>query len=596
MLGISLGLTARLNSSAFNPAVLFGLTDTGWVYEHSDFSTLFQDAAGTIPVTDVGQPVGLQLDKSKGLVLGSELVTNRTFDSGSAAGWINLGSDAALPNSYVVDGAMRVGSATNQTVATAIPAVSTTTTIRISFMARRVGGTAVDMQVWLSQQYGENIVTIRSYGNISTAWTSYTLIFLNSGFSRNRFSIREQAGTSGIVEIDDISIRELRGNHRTQSISLNRPTLARHPLGGIRNRLTFTEQFDNAAWTKFNATTTLNATTAPDGTTTAEALLETATTAGHSAHQSINTVDGATYSASVYIKPNGRNFAFLRTSNTAGDANLHGVSVDLMAATAALAVGSPANISCVAAANGFVRVSFSFSAVTTARIEVITSTDGVYANRSYAGDITKGLFVWGAQLELGSTATDYQRVVTPFDVTEAGVPDLHYLSYDGINDSMATASFAWGTDKATVVAGVRKLSDAAGARTIVETSTNSDSTNGTFRLGTDAATFTWRSRGTVSANPSGAGAQPITAVLTGIGDIAGDVARLRRNAAQVGEVLTDQGTGNFLTYPAYFGARAGTSLFFNGREYSQFAINRLLTTDELAQIEAYTAGKTGVVL
>ena len=451
MLGIGTSLRSSRglrSSAAFNPTALFGLTDTGWVYEHSDFSTLFQDAAGTIPVTAVGQPVGRQLDKSG------------------------------------------------------------------------------------------------------------------------------------------------KGNHRTQSIALNRPTLARHPLGGIRNLLTYTEEFDNAAWVKANTSVTSGA----------ESIIIPNTTNGeHRFFQEIVTRAsvGNIVRCAIDVKASGYNFAWIGSFN---GTNYNYAIVDLTDGSidAQSASGSPTitslgdgwyRIAISGSVSGINRAYHAFCPVAAAAVGLTTINVP-----TFAGNGTSGCFARYPQMEFNSTATDYQRVTTPFDVTEAGVPDLHYLSYDGINDSMATASFAWGTDKATVVAGVRKLSDAAGARTIVETSTNSDSTNGTFRLGTDAATFTWRSRGTVSANPSGAGAQPITAVLTGIGDIAGDVARLRRNAAQVGEVLTDQGTGNLLTYPAYFGARAGTSLFFNGREYSQFAINRLLTAAELAQIEAYTAGKTGVVL
>ncbi len=45
-------------------AELFANGEQGVWYDPSDFSTLFQDAAGTIPVTGVGQPVGRMLDKS----------------------------------------------------------------------------------------------------------------------------------------------------------------------------------------------------------------------------------------------------------------------------------------------------------------------------------------------------------------------------------------------------------------------------------------------------------------------------------------------------------------------------------------------------
>lgn len=47
----------------FHPNELFSTTDGVW-YDPSDMSTMFQDAAGTIPVTSVGQPVGKILDKS----------------------------------------------------------------------------------------------------------------------------------------------------------------------------------------------------------------------------------------------------------------------------------------------------------------------------------------------------------------------------------------------------------------------------------------------------------------------------------------------------------------------------------------------------
>jgi hypothetical protein len=50
--------------AAFTPATLFGTSDQGVWYDPSDFSTLFQDSAGTTPVTALEQPVGLMLDKS----------------------------------------------------------------------------------------------------------------------------------------------------------------------------------------------------------------------------------------------------------------------------------------------------------------------------------------------------------------------------------------------------------------------------------------------------------------------------------------------------------------------------------------------------
>jgi hypothetical protein len=49
---------------AFTPLELFQSGEQGVWYEPSDLSTLFQDAAGTTPVTSDGDPVGLMQDKS----------------------------------------------------------------------------------------------------------------------------------------------------------------------------------------------------------------------------------------------------------------------------------------------------------------------------------------------------------------------------------------------------------------------------------------------------------------------------------------------------------------------------------------------------
>lgn len=51
-------------SSSFNIGELFENNEQGVWFDPNDLSTLFQDQAGTIPVTSVGQVVGLMLDKS----------------------------------------------------------------------------------------------------------------------------------------------------------------------------------------------------------------------------------------------------------------------------------------------------------------------------------------------------------------------------------------------------------------------------------------------------------------------------------------------------------------------------------------------------
>jgi hypothetical protein len=51
-------------TSSFDPSTLFSSGQKGFWYDVSDLSTLFQDTAGTVPVTTAGQTVGKMLDKS----------------------------------------------------------------------------------------------------------------------------------------------------------------------------------------------------------------------------------------------------------------------------------------------------------------------------------------------------------------------------------------------------------------------------------------------------------------------------------------------------------------------------------------------------
>ena len=64
ILGNPILTAALLSGSTFTPAALFAGGEQGVWYDPTDLTTMFQDAAGTTPVTAVEQPVGLIRDKS----------------------------------------------------------------------------------------------------------------------------------------------------------------------------------------------------------------------------------------------------------------------------------------------------------------------------------------------------------------------------------------------------------------------------------------------------------------------------------------------------------------------------------------------------
>lgn len=173
----------------------------------------------------------------------------------------------------------------------------------------------------------------------------------------------------------------------------------------------------------------------------------------------------------------------------------------------------------------------------------------------------------------------------------------YYLDFDGSNDFMSAAAVDLsGTDAATVIAGVRKTSDAA-TGIVMEMSTNSSVTSGTiaiFSALSNGPNFGFRHKGTAGADSSGVGIPaPYLAVVSGIGDISGDRNQIRINGGYAGQNTIDQGTGNLTSQTLYVGMRGGTSVPFAGRLYG--LIIRGATTDNatLATAEAWMNEKTG---
>lgn len=571
MLDLSLAINIGTRIGGFSPATLFAASEPGGWYD-IDPAYLFQDSAGTTPVTAPGQTVGMVLDRSKGLVLGPELVTNGDFSSGST-GWT-------------------VG--TNWSVGSGIASKTAGAAGNLSQSAGIVNGRFYQITFALTVSGGSVWVNVGSSGSFSNAQTTGGNISLIVAANGATGAIEFQAGSGAVATVDNISVKELPGNHLTQSSLSNRAIYGVEPIGGRRNLLTYTEQFDDAAWTKVNAAISANVAVAPDGTTTADRL--TASTTGAQLYQTVTLADSTTYAASVYLKKGaGSDWAYIRFRNKAGG-NFY-LWANLATGVVGSTSGSPTSFSFSAAGNGWYRLSVVASSGTgaTTPYVYVSSATGDTAGSPAASD---ELLVWGAQLEAGSTATAYQRVVTAFDVTEAGVPSLSYIQFDGSDDWLVSPTITPGIDKAQVFAGVRTLADTTGS--IAETSADSSTNNGAFSLFTLAGADDVQllSRGTTAVNIRHDGAtEPFTAVYAGTADIAADGLVLRSNGTQVNQSTSDQGTGNYLAYPLYVGRRGGTSLPYNGRIYSlivRFGAN--LSASTITQTENWVAGKTGITI
>jgi hypothetical protein len=220
---------------------------------------------------------------------------------------------------------------------------------------------------------------------------------------------------------------------------------------------------------------------------------------------------------------------------------------------------------------------------------------GLRGGQTPANSNTADILVWGADLRTGSSAGTYQRIAAATDYATAGfLPYLYFIT----DDSFSTGSIDFtATDKMFVCTGVTKLSDNVAYTVICELSADLSMNAGSFVLAPNVGTYEMFSKGTLQASASASGyTAPVTNVVTGTGNIAGDSVVLRVNGSQVATSSANQGTGNFGNYPLYIGRRANTSLPFNGNFYQLIVCGKTLSASELASTESFVAAKTGVAI
>jgi len=397
-----------------------------------------------------------------------------------------------------------------------------------------------------------------------------------------------------------ISDKSGRGNHAFQTTSASRPTLARIPSSGRRNLLNHSEQLDNAAWTTVQCSISANNSTAPDGSSTADLILENGATASRYAQQSLTTTV-QTYTFSIYLKNptlNGRRYALLYHNES-----VKGWAFDLqngvVGVGGTVGVTAPAAYGIESVGSGWYRCYITITGTAASnQFRVYPLNNDGSGAASYAGDSVSGILAWGAQLETGSTATSYQKVVATTDVTQSGVSDLWHLVFDGSDDSLVTNALDFtATDEMTVIAGVRKLSDAARG-TICELTATIASNNGAFHLtapNAASATYAFESKGTALTDTVASSVTaPITSVVSGASDISGDANVIRVNGTQSDSDTGDQGTGNYSNSAIFIGRRNQATLPFTGHIYQLIIRGRTTPTGKLLEAERFVGKKTGV--
>ena len=194
------------------------------------------------------------------------------------------------------------------------------------------------------------------------------------------------------------------------------------PLRVGGNRLLWSEDFYEATWAKSLSAVTANATTAPDGTLTADKFAESSTASGlHYCSQTFN-ASNVRLVFSIYLKAAERSQCFIKISNNVN--SLASAYFDLSAGTIITTASGGTDVTSPIAAiesagNGWYRCSIavtkaSYNQQARPYVHIRSTSD------SYAGTAGSGIYVWGAQMEIGGSMTAYYPTTTePSGVRDA---------------------------------------------------------------------------------------------------------------------------------------------------------------------------------
>ncbi len=216
------------------------------------------------------------------------------------------------------------------------------------------------------------------------------------------------------------------------------------------NLLTYSEQFDNAAWSKNATTVSANAATSPDGTTNADKLIvdngASLSSISNYALQSITKAASAIqYTYSTFAKQGGLNRVNIiaQGASVANNASATFSLVNGTIATAAAAAGAftGASASVSDYGNGWYRCTLVFTTNTDTDLIIRNiPTDSTLTT----GNGTNGILIYGAQLEAGAYATSY------IPTTSAAVTRLAESITKTLVNSNSNFSFFLELDEAPV--------------------------------------------------------------------------------------------------------------------------------------------------
>jgi hypothetical protein len=207
------------------------------------------------------------------------------------------------------------------------------------------------------------------------------------------------------------------------------------------NILPQSEFFGASDWVKINTSVTTNTTTSPEGVVNASSLTEDTSSGFHVMYDNIVAAFSTAHTLSAFVKPNGRNVIYLRMENAATGSGLGITYFNI--STGQILTDFSTSSSIEAYANGWYRVSITATTPSANSTLFAIGLADADNSRSYTGDGTSGIYLYGAQAEPSASYPTSYIPTYGAAVTRGG--DICYRTgiSDLIGQTEGTLFFDW---------------------------------------------------------------------------------------------------------------------------------------------------------
>lgn len=270
----------------------------------------------------------------------------------------------------------------------------------ITFTGTNASNTFVRFQIYDNTTTANTLVL---WGAQLEAGAFPTTYIPSSVTHTGRSSTATFIGSNGLIQTAASGVARYSYNPLNLSVS---PSLLLEAAS--TNLLTYSEQFDNAAWLKGTVSISANAQTAPDGTTTADTVTDSTGSQFLTVSLSMTAGDTTARTLSLYLKPGTAVSTSLSLNYfVGGTTNSVQALVTWSTRSASMAQGTAtgSSVSLVDVGNGWYRLS-----ATGANSGGANSSIQVVLYPAHVG--TGTVHIWGAQLEAGSYPTSYIPTTT----------------------------------------------------------------------------------------------------------------------------------------------------------------------------------------